>query len=232
MDKKQQLLEKGFTSFIKEAPELPGVYIVYNAEGQIIYIGKAKNIKSRLKSHYGALDKKTQILVRTAEKISFILCESEMEALILEGELINLYTPIFNFRITRKIYWYLLLNNSTYPSLSLVVDSPTLIDSRLGQYFGPYVGNKDTAKRLFYLAKYVFKLRSCTDSRFTKNQVCIQYHLNLCEGWCELSSMLLENYRKRKMQFCNFFQNPDKYFLKKPREALELFLLIKKMQNK
>ena len=165
---------------IKEAPEKPGVYIFKN-KNKYIYIGKAKNLKNRLKGHIQALkyDYKEQKIFEESAQLEWIITSSDYEAFILENELIKQYKPKYNV---------MLKSGSGYPMLVITNDEyPTVKISRKygeidGEYFGPFIPAK-TARAMKQLIHKVFKLRTC-DPLPKRNIVCFDYHLGLCSAPC------------------------------------------------
>ncbi len=165
---------------IKEAPEKSGVYIFKN-KNKYIYIGKAKNLKNRLKGHLQALkyDYKEQKIFEESTQLEWIITSSDYEAFILENALIKQYKPKYNV---------MLKSGSGYPMLVITNDEyPTVKISRKygeidGEYFGPFIPAK-TARAMKQLIHKVFKLRTC-DPLPKRNIVCFDYHLGLCSAPC------------------------------------------------
>ena len=165
---------------IKEAPEKSGVYIFKN-KNKYIYIGKAKNLKNRLKGHLQALkyDYKEQKIFEESTQLEWIITSSDYEAFILENALIKQYKPKYNV---------MLKSGSGYPMLVITNDEyPTVKISRKygeidGEYFGPFIPAK-TARAMKQLIHKVFKLRTC-DPMPKRNIACFDYHLGLCSAPC------------------------------------------------
>jgi len=166
---------------IDQAPEKPGVYLFRNNEGKYIYIGKAKNIKNRLKGHIQQLklDPKEKKIFMESSKIEWIITKSDYEAFVLENELIKQYKPKYNVRLK---------SGSGYPMLVITDDEfPTVLISRKygeikGEYFGPFLPAR-TARAMKDLIHKLFKLRTC-DPLPKRNMVCFDYHLGLCSAPC------------------------------------------------
>ncbi|SNZ02557.1 Excinuclease ABC subunit C [Persephonella hydrogeniphila] len=166
---------------IEKAPDKPGVYLFRNKEGKYIYIGKAKNLKSRLKGHLQNLkvDPKEQKIFEESSKIEWIITKSDYEAFVLESELIKQYKPKYNVRLK---------SGSGYPMLVITDDEyPTVLISRKygeikGDYFGPFLPAR-TARAMKDLIHKLFKLRTC-DPMPKRNMVCFDYHLGLCSAPC------------------------------------------------
>jgi excinuclease ABC subunit C len=165
---------------IEEAPEKPGVYIFKN-KNKYIYIGKAKNLKNRLKGHKQALkyDYKEQKIFEESSQLEWIITSSDYEAFILENELIKQYKPKYNV---------MLKSGSGYPMLVITNDEyPTVKISRKfgeidGEYFGPFIPAR-TARAMKQLIHKIFKLRTC-DPLTKRSLVCFDYHLGLCSAPC------------------------------------------------
>ena len=167
--------------FLEEAPDKPGVYLFKNEKNKYVYIGKAKNIKKRLKQHFQQtnIDPKERKIFQESKSIEWIITESDYEAFVLENELIKQYKPKYNVRLK---------SGSSYPMLVITDEEyPTVKISRKygelkGTYFGPFIPAK-TARAMKELIHKLFKLRTC-DPMPVRNLVCFDYHLGLCSGPC------------------------------------------------
>ncbi|MCE2773507.1 MAG: excinuclease ABC subunit UvrC [Bacteroidetes bacterium] len=179
---------------LKEAilslPDAPGVYQYYDEAGAILYIGKAKNLKKRVSSYFTAQDKhsgKTQVLVKKIHSLQFIMVESELDALLLENNLIKKYQPPYNIRLKDdKTYPWICISNERFPRVF-----PTrIVDKKSGQFFGPY-GNVKVMYTLLDLIKAMYPLRNCRLNLAQqhidagKYKVCLEYHIGNCLGPCE-----------------------------------------------
>ncbi|MDQ7055942.1 MAG: excinuclease ABC subunit UvrC [Persephonella sp.] len=170
-----------FKEKIEEAPEQPGVYIFRSSEGRYIYIGKAKNLKKRLKGHYQQLkyDPKEQRIFSESDTLEWIITKSDYEAFVLENELIKQYKPRYNVRLK---------SGSGYPMLVITDEEyPTVLISRKygeikGDYFGPFLPSR-TARAMKDLIHRLFKLRTC-DPMPKRDIACFDYHLGLCSAPC------------------------------------------------
>jgi excinuclease ABC, C subunit len=167
--------------FINKAPEEPGVYLFKDRKKQYVYIGKAVNIKNRLKNHYQQLkvDPKERKIFKESSSIEWIITKSDYEAFVLENELIKQYKPKYNVRLK---------SGSSYPMLVITDEEyPTVKISRKfgeikGEYFGPFLPAR-TARAMKELIHKLFKLRTC-DPLPKRSLVCFDYHLGLCSGPC------------------------------------------------
>ncbi len=161
-----------------DMPANPGVYLFKDEEGEILYIGKAKSLRSRVKSYFANIDQppKTRQLVSKIRNIDFILVNNEVEALLLENKLVKQHTPKYNINLKdAKTYAYIALTRENYPRiLTSRKVSPKL------ESFGPYTEGF-TRQDLQRLVIKVFKLRTCR--KFPK-RACLNYHIGSCTAPC------------------------------------------------
>ena len=167
-----------------QLPAQPGVYLYKDAGGAVLYVGKAKDLRSRVRSYFsegGLADAKTGTLIAEARDVEYILVDNEREALALENNLIKHWQPRFNVLLRDdKTYPYIKLTNERYPRVyvtrRLIKDGST--------YYGPYFpGN--LAHRLVHLIHRYFGLPSCkVDLTRRHAQPCLQYHIHRCHGPC------------------------------------------------
>ncbi|MCL1991607.1 MAG: excinuclease ABC subunit UvrC, partial [Spirochaetes bacterium] len=162
-----------------EAPAEPGVYIMKDAGKEIIYIGKAKSLKTRLKSYFsGGKDIKTATLMRRARSIETIIVASEYEALLLENTLIKQHSPRYNISLK---------DGKTYPVIRITSeDFPRVFRTRRivndkSRYFGPFP-NAGGLDAMLELVLKLFPLRKCR--RFRKRSACIYFHIMRCAAPC------------------------------------------------
>ena len=171
-------------AFIKRLTSRPGVYRMFDAEGGILYVGKAKNLKNRVSSYFrsNALDSKTMALVSRIQKIETTVTSSETEALLLEQSLIKEYKPPYNivFRDDKSYPHILLTTGDKYPRLAFHRGA----QKKKGRYFGPFPSAYSVRDSLNILQK-VFQVRQCEDT-FFKNRArpCLQYQIKRCSGPC------------------------------------------------
>lgn len=174
---------------LKTLPNLPGVYQYFDANGKILYVGKAKNLKKRVSSYftknhdYG----KTKVLVKKIATIKHIVVETETDALLLENNLIKKHQPRYNVLLKDdKSYPWICIKKERFPR----VFSTRRVIKDGSEYFGPYTSMK-TVSTLLELIRGLFMLRTCNydlsqdkiDSG--KYKVCLEYHLGNCRGPCE-----------------------------------------------
>ncbi len=171
-------------AFIKQLTSRPGVYRMFDEEGGILYVGKAKNLKNRVSSYFrsNALDSKTMALVSRIQKIETTVTGSETEALLLEQSLIKEYKPPYNivFRDDKSYPHILLTTGDKYPRLAFHRGA----QKKKGRYFGPFPSAHSVRDSLNILQK-VFQVRQCEDT-FFKNRArpCLQYQIKRCSGPC------------------------------------------------
>lgn len=186
-------------NIVRSLPEKPGSYQYYDAEGTIIYVGKAKNLKSRVSSYFHTeVDRfKTKVLVSKIHDISYTVVNTEEDALLLENSLIKKYNPRYNV---------LLKDGKTYPSICVTKEYlprifPTrTINKKWGTYYGPYshVGSMhavlDLIKKLYHPRTCKFPITK-EGIEQKKYQVCLEYHINNCGGPC-VGKQVLDDYQK------------------------------------
>lgn len=170
-------------------PDNPGVYQYYDADGKIIYVGKAKNLKKRVSSYFNkdqSENGKTKILVKKIVDIKFIIVDTELDALLLENNLIKKYQPRYNVLLKDdKTYPWICIKNERFPR----VFSTRNIVKDGSLYFGPYASVK-VMHTVLDLIKQLFKLRNCNFNLSTENvkakkfKVCLEYHIGNCKAPC------------------------------------------------
>ena len=162
-------------------PELPGSYQMKDKDGIIIYVGKAKNLKRRLRSYFTrTVTGKTKVLVENIADFEYIVTSSELESLILEITLIKKYNPKYNVLLKDdKSYPYIEFTSEKYPVLK-IVRNPKLKKNKNNLY-GPFP-NVGSAKRTVNMLNRIYPLRKCDK---LKKEVCLYYHLGECLGYCE-----------------------------------------------
>jgi excinuclease ABC subunit C len=171
-------------SFLKTVTEKAGVYVMLNVAGEVLYVGKAKNLRKRLGSYFRAsgLTTKTMALVGRIHEIEVTVTASEREALLLEQNLIKQYKPPYNILLRDdKSYPYIYLSTDhEHPRLSIHRGRKT----GKGQYFGPYPSAAAVRESLSWLQK-VFRVRQCEDSYYKgRSRPCLQYQIGRCSAPC------------------------------------------------
>lgn len=169
--------------FLKTVPHQPGIYRMLNAAEQVIYVGKAKDLRKRLSSYFRTtVDSiKTRSLVNQIAQVEFTLTHSETEALILENNLIKQYMPRYNVLLRDdKSYPYILITDHQHPRIS----SHRGPRKKAGQYFGPYPNAGAVWQSLKTMQK-IFPIRQCEDGFYrARTRPCLQYQLKLCSAPC------------------------------------------------
>lgn len=170
-------------TFLQSVPRQPGVYRMLSSTEQVIYVGKAKDLRARLSSYFRSqLDSvKTRSLVSQIANVEYTLTHSETEALILENNLIKQFMPRYNVLLRDdKSYPYILLTEHKHPRIS----SHRGPRSKAGQYFGPYPNAGAVWHSLKTLQK-IFPIRQCEDGFYrARTRPCLQYQLQLCSAPC------------------------------------------------
>lgn len=179
-------------ALIKEAPRNPGVYLMHDETGEIIYVGKAKNLKNRLTSYFtGKKDIKTRHLVAHIQSIEWVIAAHEYEALLLENTLIKEHTPHYNISLKDgKTYPSIRITNEEFPR---VFRTRRIIDDG-SEYFGPYP-SAETIDVYLDLIKHMFPLRRCVKMK-KRTSPCMYYHIGRCPGPCA-GKISHDDYMKR-----------------------------------
>jgi excinuclease ABC subunit C len=165
-------------------PNQPGVYLMKGSDGKIIYIGKAKNLRNRVRSYFlKNQNYKTQKLVERIADIEFVLTDNESEAFLLESNLIKQYRPMFNIELKdQQRYTYLRLTDEKFPRLVVARRTRTGKFLGGGKVFGPFTQGSSKLLTIGSLRK-TFKIRIC--KRLPK-KACLEYHIGNCEAPCEI----------------------------------------------
>ena len=188
---------------VNALPDKPGVYQYFNLNDEIIYVGKAKNLKKRVTSYFNKIHEqgKTNVLVKNIVSLKYIVVDSEEDALLLENNLIKEYQPRYNI---------LLKDGKTYPSICITNEPfPRIFKTRNifkngATYFGPY-SSTYTLNSILEIVHDLFPIRTCKlilnkeNIRANKFKVCLQYHIHKCKGPCE-GKESEEEYRKSIQQ--------------------------------
>ena len=194
---------KHLKTIVARLPEKPGSYQFYDEKGTIIYVGKAKNLKSRVSSYFHTeVDRfKTKVLVSKIHNISYTVVNTEEDALLLENELIKKYNPRYNV---------LLKDGKTYPSICITnepfprIFKTRTINKKWGTYYGPY-SHVGTMYAVLDLIKELYHPRTCRQPltkegvETGKYKVCLDYHIKKCMGPC-VAKQTFEEYQKNIAQ--------------------------------
>ena len=184
-------------------PTNPGVYLMKDDEGTIIYVGKAINLRNRVRSYFRTLPQeavKTRALVRHIEDLEYIIVDNETEALVLECNLIKKYKPKYNINLKDgKTYPYVRITNEPFPRI--FITRQVVRDG--SRYFGPYT-NITELRETLDLIHNIYPYRDCSNAQFHKGQSCLNEHLGLCKGPC-VDHISEEDYRKMIDEVAQFF---------------------------
>jgi len=193
------MTQSEFSSIAATIPALPGIYKYYNAANELIYVGKAKQLRKRVSSYFSKTftNYKTAELVRRIQRIEFTIVNSEQDAFFLENSLIKEYQPLFNINLKDdKSYPFIVIKNEPF---SRVFFTRKKVNDG-SQYFGPYT-SLNKVRDLLDFIKQNIPLRNCK-LNLTKNniekkkfKVCLEYHLGNCKGPCE-GLQSLEDYNE------------------------------------
>lgn len=188
-------------------PDNPGCYLYKDNIGEIIYVGKAKNLKNRVKSYFtGTHNKKTQTLVSKIEDLEYIIVNSEKEALLLENNLIKKYRPYFNIRLKDdKSYPYLMITKEEHPRLLM---TRKYKKNNKNIYFGPYVDIKSATEVKKILDK-IYPLRKCNP---VEKRPCMYYQIGECIGPCA-KKITADNYKSQISKIKSFLTGNTKEIL-------------------
>ena len=188
-------------------PDNPGCYLYKDNIGEIIYVGKAKNLKNRVKSYFtGTHNKKTQTLVSKIEDLEYIIVNSEKEALLLENNLIKKYRPYFNIRLKDdKSYPYLMITKEEHPRLLM---TRKYKKNNKNIYFGPYVDIKSATEVKKILDK-IYPLRKCNP---VEKRPCMYYQIGECIGPCA-KKITVDDYKLQISKIKSFLTGNTKEIL-------------------
>jgi excinuclease ABC subunit C len=211
-------------STLDALPKGPGVYIFMDRAGSIIYVGKAKNLSSRVRSYFskGRANHGNIRSVYLSKKIAsldYISTDNELEALILESNLIKKNRPRYNISLK---------DDKSYPFLALTLsqDFPRVLITRNrgikgAKYFGPYTNVQSLRTIVEYLNK-IFKIRDCRGSRpgKVKDKPCLNYHIELCSGPC-VKLISSEQYRRNIETIISLLKGKDKKIIRSLKAQME-----------
>lgn len=212
-----------FEYHIKNLPDKPGVYLMKNSLGEVIYVGKAKVLKNRVKSYFQKSknhSEKVKVMVKNIAEFEYIVTDSEMEALILECNLIKKYSPKYNI---------LLKDDKFYPFIKITVndDYPRVFVTRRfakdgSKYFGPYTNGSSVYETLDLIYK-IFPLRNCKlviKENGEKVRPCLNYHIKKCLGPCG-GHISKEEYGKMINDIIDILSGKETYITKMLKSDME-----------
>ncbi|MBR1454573.1 MAG: GIY-YIG nuclease family protein, partial [Lachnospiraceae bacterium] len=207
---------------LTKLPTSPGVYMMHKSDGEVIYVGKAKNLKNRVRQYFNPSYNKTakiEQMVRNIDYFEYIVVDNELESLILESNLIKEYRPRYNT---------LLKDDKNYPYIKLTIDEeyPRVFmvhkkskDKAL--YFGPYISGGRVKEALNFI-KENYKLRLCkldlSNNKKKAYKTCLYYHLNMCSAPCINKNV--EEYRKEVDEIKDFLNGNTKSIIKSFEEKM------------
>ena len=214
---------KRLKGIVSAMPEKPGSYQYYDADGTIIYVGKAKNLKSRVSSYFHTeVDRfKTKVLVSKIWDISYTVVNTEEDALLLENSLIKKYNPRYNV---------LLKDGKTYPSICVTKEylprifSTRTINKKWGTYYGPY-SHISSMYAVLELIKKLYRPRTCRfpiteeSVKQKKHQVCLEYHIKNCYGPC-VDKQSHEAYMKNIVQALEILKGNTREVLRQMKDEM------------
>ncbi len=207
---------KNFKEKLALVPTKPGSYQMKNKDGVIIYVGKAKNLKNRLKSYFtGTVTGKTRMLVEDIDDFEYIVTSSELESLILEITLIKKYDPKYNILLKDdKTYPYIELTNEKYPRLKIVRN--TKRKKTKDHLYGPYP-NVAAARKTVEMINRIYPLRKCDK---LKKELCLYYHIHECLGYC-VKEVPESTINQMKKEITSFLKGDSKEIVSKIKEEMQ-----------
>ncbi len=206
-------MQNGFDAetYLKTLTRKPGVYQMLDAGNEVLYVGKAKNLRNRVASYFRSrgLNSKTVALVQKIHSIQVTVTNSESEALILEQNLIKAHRPPYNILLRDdKSYPYILLTDHSHPRLAFHRGSKR----KKGEYFGPFP-NAGSVRESLHLLQKVFRVRQCKDSYYrNRTRPCLQYQIDRCTAPC-VGKVSDEEYQNSVRYTRMFLQGEDQKLL-------------------
>ncbi|AWD32309.1 UvrABC system protein C [Candidatus Kinetoplastibacterium sorsogonicusi] len=212
------LIKSEIKNILKNLPNLPGIYKHLDSDENILYIGKAKNLKKRITSYFNRVhdNQRIKLLVSKISNIEITITNSEEEALLLEYNLIKKYNPKYNIIFKDdKSYPYIFISHHKWPGIFYYKGK---INSK-GNFFGPYL-NSNTVKNTIDIIQKIFFLRTCEDSSIAnRSRPCILYQINKCSAPCK-DKISLENYSENVSQAINFLNGKTNSIIKNIKQKM------------
>lgn len=198
-----------FKAKIKDVPNDPGVYMMLDENGEIIYVGKAKNLKNRLRSYFFNLSNRTTKVMAMLEHVAdfrYIICASEVDALLTENNLIKKHTPRYNILLKDdKAYPFLRIDmKESYPTIKLV----RKLQNDGAKYFGPYMQSVNV-RDIFDLIHTAFPVRDCNRDLSKPSRPCLNAHLGRCIAPCS-GKVSEEEYKAEMQKVIDFLKGNDR----------------------
>jgi excinuclease ABC subunit C len=207
---------------LKILPDKPGVYLYHDQSGTIIYVGKAKSLKNRVRSYFSGKtqDPKTQVLVSKIADLEWIITDSEVEALLLENNLIKQYAPRYNVMLKDdKSYPYICISNEPFPRVFKTRN--VVRDGSL--YYGPYTDSSHLNRLLKAIYK-IFTIRTCRkkiqDGGNPNDEPCLQYHLGNCQAPC-IGGISQKAYQKTIQEIIRFLNGNTRPVIQRLSDEME-----------
>lgn len=214
-------MNKILSEKLKLLPTLPGCYLYHDINDEIIYVGKAKNLKNRVKSYFikNHDSAKVNVLVPQIENLEYIITNSEAEALILESHLIKKHQPKYNILLKDdKKYPYFLVTDEDFPRI--IVTRKRNINLLKGHYYGPYTDARAMYSTLDFLKK-IFPLKQCKTPKF-KNRPCLYYQIGRCLAPCQ-GMVTSEEYKALVGQVELFLQGKQSELIKHLQKQIQIY---------
>ena len=215
------VMNENLKQTLKLLPSLPGCYIYYNKEGEVIYVGKAKILKRRVLSYFNRKHDsvKVNVLVSQIERLEYIITNTEVEALILESHLIKKYKPRYNVLLKDdKKYPYFLITDEDFPRITIVRKKN--MNPEKGRYYGPYTDVRAMHATLDFLKK-IFPLKQCKSPKF-KDRPCLYYHIGRCMAPCQ-NMVTSEEYKAIVKQAELFLSGKQSELMKQIKEQMQKY---------
>lgn len=205
---------------IEKLPENPGVYLHKDQFGTIIYVGKAINLKNRVRQYFQSqknMDPKVRAMVNNIDDFEYISCGSEVEALVLENNLIKEYMPQYNIALRDdKTYPYIRITNEKFPRLV----KARKVKKDGSKYYGPFT-ELGAVNNMIELLNKTYSLKDCNRQTFPSGfRPCLNYHIGQCEGVC-IGKISRQEYSKKIDSINNFFKGDKKEILSYLQENMD-----------
>src|SRR5918999_4253393 len=201
-------------------PSRPGVYLMRDKEGKVVYVGKAKDVRARVRSYFNNSDERSQIqfLLRRVEDIETLVTSNDKEALILENNLIKQYKPRYNIRLKDDKSYLSIKVTTQHPWPRIFATRKIVKDGN--RYFGPFASAVAARETLDIIEKH-FLLRNCTEHNFkNRSRPCLQYQIKRCLGPCVLP-VSQADYREQVRQAMLFIEGKQKELIPELRQKME-----------
>ena len=201
---------------VKDVPQNPGVYFFKDKNNQILYIGKAKNLKKRVSSYFNKSNKnsKNKIMISKAVNVETLIVNNEVEALIAESNMIKTHKPRYNIYLKDdKTFPYIVITKEPYPRVEIVRKKNLQKDGNI--YFGPYT-DVNYLRSVVKILHQIFPIRTCNyfidlhSIKQKKINVCLDYHIKKCDGPCE-GLVSIEKYNRMIEQVVSFLKGKNKH---------------------